>query len=219
MVKPLHFTVSDGQIHIDDYPNTVALKCIDTPPARQLQAITLHQFDLSFCHEVLAEIARLDRVKDVLIVEGLWVSVIARYFKCFGSNKSRSQLSAKKILKSHPGAEAIFSYFQNLRDKHIIHDENPFTQAFTGVAVNGAGAPYKVADIISLAFNAFTVDDTHLVQLTQLVGVTLAWVNEKRDELHNILGRKYEQWSHQDLLALPDIQFTAPTADVIGVKR
>jgi len=219
MVKPLHFTVTDGRFHIEDYRDAVALKRIDTPVARQLQAVTLHQFDLSFCRDALVAIARLNRAENVLTVEGLWVAAIARYFKCFGGNKSRSQLSAKKILKAHPGAEAVFTYFQDLRDKHIIHDENPFTQAFTGVAVNGAEAQYKVADIISLAFNAFTVDDAHLTQFTQLVDVTLEWVNAKRDEFHNALGRKYEQWSHQDLLALPDIQYTVPTADVVGVKR
>lgn len=219
MVTPLHFTVTDGRFHIEDYPDAVALKRIDIPVARQLQAVTLHQFDLSFCRDALVEIARLNRAENVLTVEGLWVAAVARYFKCFGGNKSRSQLSAKKIFKGHPGAEAVFTYFQDLRDKHIIHDENPFTQAFTGVAVNRTEAQYKVADIISLAFNAFTVDDAHLTQLTQLVDVTLAWVNAKRDELHNALGREYEQWSHQDLLALPDIQYTVPTADVIGVKR
>lgn len=218
MVKPLRFTVTDGQFHIEDYPDAVALKRIETPIARQLQAVTLHQFDLTFCRDALAELAGLNRAKNVTVVEGLWVAAIARYFKCFGDNKSRSQLSARKILKQHPGAEAVFTYFQNLRDKHIIHDENPFTQAFTGVAVNGPEAPYK-ADIISLAFNAFTVDDAHLTQLTQLVDVTLKWVDVKRDQLHNNLGREYEQWPRERLLALPDIQYAVPTADVVGVKR
>ena len=219
MVKPLRFTVTDDRFHIEDYPDAVALKRIETPIARQLQAVTLHQFDLTFCRDALAEIARLNRTENVTVVEGLWVAAIARYFKCFGDNKSRSQLSAKKIFKEHPGAEAVFAYFQDLRDKHIIHDENPFTQSFTGVAVNGPEAPYKVADIISLAFNAFTVDDAHLTQLTQLVDVTLNWVNAKRDELHNNLGREFEQWSREKLLALPDIQYTVPTANVVGVKR
>lgn len=219
MVKPLIVTVTDGRFHIENYPDAVALKRIDTPIARQLQAMTLHQFDLSFCRNALVEIARLDREENVLTAEGLWVAALARYFKCFGKNKSRSQLSAQKILRSHPGAEAVFTYFQDLRDKHIIHDENPFTQAFTGVAVNSKEAQYKVADIISLAFNAFTVDDAHLIQFTQLIDITLAWVNAKRNELHNILGHEYEQWPHQDLLTLPDIQYTVPTADVVGVKR
>lgn len=83
MVKVLHFTVSNGQLHIDNYTDAIALKLIDAPVARQSQAMTLHQFDLSFGHETLAEIARLDRAKNVLIVEGLWVSVFTRYFKCF----------------------------------------------------------------------------------------------------------------------------------------
>lgn len=219
MVKPLHFTVADGQFHIEDYPEAIALKRIDTPIARQLQAVTLHQFDLVFCRDALAEIARLNMAENATVVEGLWVAAIARYFKCFGSNKSRSQLSLQKIFKSHPGAEVVFAYFQDLRDKHIIHDENPFTQAFAGVAVNGLEAQYKVADIITLAFNAFTVDDAHLTQLAQLVDVSLTWVNEKRDELHNHLARDYEQWSHEKLLGLPDIQYIAPTADAVGVKR
>jgi hypothetical protein len=122
-------------------------------------------------------------------------------------------------LKTHTNANLVFEYFNDLRNKHIIHDENPFTQAFTGVVINDLAAQHKVADIISLAFNAFTVDDTHLAQLTQLVEITLKWVNEKRDELHNIIGREYEQWSHHELLVLPNIKYTAPSSDVVGVKR
>ena len=167
----------------------------------------------------MKEITRHNRAESKLAVEGLWIAAIARYFKCFGGNKSRSQLSAKAILKGHPGAETVFAYFQDLRDKHIVHDENPLTQAFVGVVVNGVSAPYKVADIVSLAINAFTVDDAHLTQLTQLVDVTLSWVDAKRDELHHKLGHEYEQWSRRELLALPDMQFTVPTAQAVGVKR
>ena len=219
MVKPLHLTLTNNQLHIDDYPDAVALKRIDTPIARQLQAVTLNQFDLTFCRDALAEIARLNRSENVTIVEGLWVAAIARYFKCFGGNKSRSQLTARKIFKDHQGAKSVFKYFQHLRDKHIIHDENPFTQAFTGVAINGTEAQDKVADVISLAINAFTVNDAHLTQFTQLVDVTLNWVSAKRDELHNDLSREYEQWSRENLLALPDIQFTPPGAEAVGLKR
>lgn len=212
-------TVSEGHLHIEGYPDAVALKRIDTPIARQLQSIALNQSDLMFCRDALKEITRLKRAESKVAVEGLWIAAIARYFKCFGGNKSRSQLSAKAILKGYPGADTVFVYFQDLRDKHIVHDENSLTQAFVGVVVNDVGAPYKVADIISLAINAFTVDDAHLTQLIQLVDVTLSWVDAKRDELHHKLGHEYEQWSRQELLALPDIQFTAPTSQAIGVKR
>lgn len=219
MVKQLDFTVTEGRFHIEGYPDAIALKRIDTPIARQLQSLILNAHDLEFCRDALAEIGRLSHDENRLAVDGMWVAVIARYFKCFGRNKSRSQLSAKKILRSHTGAETVFTYFQALRDKHIIHDENSLSQAFTGVALNHRAAPFKVADIIALAFNAVTIDQAHYTQISQLVAITLAWVYAKVDELHNQLGREYEQWSHDDLLALPDIQYTAPTSDVAGEKR
>lgn len=212
-------TVNEGHLHIEGYPDAVALKRIDTPIARQLASIALNQSDLIFCRDALKEITRLNRAENQLTVEGLWIAAIARYFKCFGGNKSRSRLSAKAILKGHPGADTVFAYFQDLRDKHIVHDENPLTQGFVGVAVNGVRAPYKVADIITLAINAFTVDEAHVTQLTQLVEVTLSWVDTKRDELHHKLGREYEQWSRPELLALPDIEYTVPSAQAVGVKR
>ena len=219
MLKPLRYKFADGQFQIQDYPDAVALKRIDTPIAQQLKAVTLHQIDLMFCRDALAEIARLNRTEHETVVEALWVASIARYFKCFGGNKSRSQLPADKIFREHVGAKAVFTYFQDLRDKHVIHDENPFTQAFTGVAVNGPEAQCKVADIIAFAFNALTVDEAHLTQLTQLVNLTLDWVVAKQTELHKSLTYEFEQWPLERLLVLPDIQFTAPTAKDVNVKR
>jgi hypothetical protein len=160
MVKPLTITKQGDKLHIEGYPDAVAMKRIDDPIAKQLQAMVLHHFDLNFCRGALAEIAGLDRSTQRLLAEALWVSCIARYFKCFGDNKARTQLSERKILKDHTGADRVFAYFRDLRDKHIIHDENPYSQAFTGVALNPRDAKFKVADIVSLAMNAFTVDDS-----------------------------------------------------------
>ncbi|MBX9961833.1 MAG: hypothetical protein K2Y35_02170 [Burkholderiales bacterium] len=219
MAKPLTITKIGDKLDIEGYPNAVAVKRIDDPIARQLQGIALHHFDLSYCRAALAELTHLDRSIQPLLAEALWVSTIARYFKCFGRNKSRTQLSPEKILKNHPGAEEVFGYFRDLRDKHIIHDENPYSQAFTGIALNVKDAEYKIADVFSLAMNAFTVDDDHLRSFTQLTAVTLAWVDAKRDELHNLLGKQYEQWEYEVLLALPDIAFTVPTSDKVDSKR
>ena len=219
MTKPLTITKLGEKLHIEGYPDAVAVKRIDDVIARQLQAITLHHFDLDFCRKSLDELARLDRGLQPLLAEALWVSSIARYFKCFGENKARTQLGPKKILKLQPGAEKVFGYFHHLRDKHIIHDENPYSQAFTAVVLNPKGAQWKVADIVSLAMSAFTVDDDHLRSFSQLVDVTLAWVSAKRDELHNILGKEYEKWKYDDLLALPNISYTTPTSDKVGIRR
>src|SRR5262249_43070251 len=140
MVRPLAFSMQDKSLHVEGYPDAVALKRIDDPIARQLQGITLHQFDLAFCKTALDWLGRIDRLATPLIAEALWVSAITRYFKCFGENKARTQLSAKKVLKEHPGAGDVFGYFQDLRDKHIVHDENPYSQSLVAIALNAQDA-------------------------------------------------------------------------------
>lgn len=218
MAKYLDISQRDSQLHIEGYPDAVALKRIDTPVARQLQATTLHLSDLLFCEAALKELNQLVSRHGVT-PEALWVAAIARYFKCFGNSGARAQLSAKKILKSHPGAEVVFIYFKDLRDKHLIHDESALTQGFTGVAVNGIGAKYQVADIIAMSFNAFTIDDAHLTQFSQLVNITLDWLRKKQKNLHNLLGAEYEKWARDDLLALPDITYTVPGSEAVRTKR
>jgi hypothetical protein len=174
MAKSLAVTLQGSQLHIEGYPDAVAIKRIDDPIAKQLQAMHLHFSDLQFSRTALAEILTLDRLASTLLVEALWVSAIARYFKCFGGSKARSQLSAKKTLMGHDGADQVFEYFRDLRDKHIIHDDNPYSQAFAGIALNARDAEFKVADIVALALNAFTVDEFHLQSFVQLVAVTFA---------------------------------------------
>src|SRR5208282_1955712 len=120
------------------------------------------------------------------------ISAIAIFFKCFAPNKARKQLSSQKILKDQIGAMDVFSYFQNIRNKHIIHDENPYSQSLVAVALMKPEAPYKVADILYLGFNAFLGDNDHYSSFLRLVTFTLNWVTIKLNELHNLLGKKYE---------------------------
>ncbi len=78
---------------------------------------------------------------------------------------------------------------------------------------------YKVADIVSIVFNAFLVDDEHFKSFYDLVGFSLAWVTAKREELHSLLGKNYEQITYEELLALPDIKWTAPISAVVNITR
>jgi len=57
------------------------------------------------------------------------------------------------------------------------------------------------------------------VQFSQLVEVSFAWVTAKREELHNQLGKAYEQWKYDDLMTLPEIKYTAPSGEQVRVKR
>jgi hypothetical protein len=219
MREPLGINRQGGALHIEGYPNAVALKSIDDPIARQLKAMVLHCSDLRFCCEALTTLTPLDRTSQPLVAEALWVASIARYFKCFGANKSRTQLVAKKILKGETGALEVFEYFQHLRDKHVIHDENAYSQSFTAVALNAQSARFKVADVISMVMTASTIDDQHVESLARLANHTFRWVEQKRDELHVRLGSQYEAESYNALMSLPDVKYQAPTAEKVSTAR
>ena len=70
-----------------------------------------------------------------------------------------------------------------------------------------------------MAINAFTADESHLQSFSQLVQFTLEWVEQKRDELHNLLGAKYERENYEALMCLPNIEYRAPTANEIALAR
>jgi hypothetical protein len=219
MREPLGITRRGGALHIEGYPDAVALKRIDDPVARQLQATVLHYSDLRFCREALVALVALERKSQPLVAEALWVASIARYFKCFGANVSRTQLAARKVFKGEAGAADVFEYFQHLRDKHVIHDENAYSQSFTAVALNPKNAPFKIADVISMVMTASTVDDQHVESFSRLVCFTCDWVERKRDELHKLLGSRYEMESYQALMRMPNVEYRVPTSDKISVSR
>ncbi len=112
-----------------------------------------------------------------------------------------------------------FEYFQHLRDKHVVHDENAYSQSLSAVALNARQAAFKVADVISMSITASTIDEQHIRSMLQLVNHTFGWVERKRDELHNMLGSRYESLSYDELLNLPNVTYTNPTASSISVPR
>jgi hypothetical protein len=113
----------------------------------------------------------------------------------------------------------VFQYYKDLRDKHIIHDENPYSQAFTAVALNTKDSQFKVADIVSLSMNILTTDKEHIQSFSQLVQFTYEWVKIKHEELHNKLGAEYEKKDYETLLLLPDVIYQKPNADKVSEKR
>lgn len=208
--KNLRIAITDDPIQIVDNPNSITKKIMVDPDSKLLMSMILHYDDLSFCRQALNEIVKLKVPQNNPLIEGLWVSLIIKFFKCFTNNKSRSKLSPK-IFKNNSESIDAFCYFKSLRDKHIAHDENSYMQALVGIVVNSKGNSPKIANILAVAVHAETMDSWHLPQITQLVEVALDWVTEKLGELQSTLEEKYEQWSYEDLLSLPDLRYKVPT--------
>lgn len=220
-MRPLTITQSGTTFRIEEYPTAVAVKRIKHGPVHQLRAIALHEVDLEIAAEATRACADLNhQSNDSRLSEALWTAALARFFKCFGQSASRQQLEAKKVLRGEGHeAQRSFDYFQALRDKHAIHDENAYSQARVGILLNPRDEAKKIADVYSISMTSVTCDEAHLGSFLKLVEHTLAWVRDKKVELHGMLAEQYEKLAYDELLALEDEGFRAPTADDAFIKR
>jgi hypothetical protein len=216
-VKPLRISVHGNDLHIEDYPDAVAVKALDAQEARQLGSLVLNERDLRMAEEALHAGDAAESLTP--LSEVLWTSAVALYFKAFGASKARIPLDAKKIFKGRPDALQCHRHFADLRNKHLLHDENAYAQPFVGLALNRRGMDWKVADVLSGVLFAYTADDSHRQPFRQLVGYALAWVSAERDGMHERLGKQYNAKSYDELDALSGISFRVPGRAEVGKTR
>lgn len=129
-------TRTEGGLHVEGFPDAVKLIKLDDHKARRVADLLLHQHDLEFADACLEAINKAP-VDPPTIREALWRCAIVHFVKCFGSSAARFQLNREKIYKNEPPeAMQSFEYFKHLRDKHVVHDANSYSQSIPGAVLN-----------------------------------------------------------------------------------
>jgi hypothetical protein len=222
-MKQLTTTLEDDgkRFKIHDYPNAVWLgAAIESEEVDALRSFALHEHDLSTCQEALNYCAPIVAAKDpgkIYLVQTLWTGIVARYIKCFNGGVRMAPLDYEYLFPTQDEKDA-HQYFFNLRNKHLVHDANGYSQVHVAVVVNPVGAPCKVGDIVSHLVEALP-SLQHLESIAYLVKHALAFVRQRRSLLHISLGLIYEQKSHNELMALPAPQWRVPTHKDVGRER
>lgn len=195
---------------IIDADRKVFFKRIDGNVEKQYRAVVLHELDLQFCQNCLRELKSLDYNKQSELAEVYWISCITRFFKCFGQSKARPNLSGSKIFKADPVSTTEFEYFRALRNKHIVHDENPFSDVLVMVAVNASDQGPPFVEVFGAPIHLSTIK-SDLVRLEGLVKKARAWVANRRLEFEKQLTATYSPWLRDKLLSLPDVLIRPPS--------
>jgi hypothetical protein len=203
---------------IIDADGKVLFKRIDGNVEKQYRAVVLHELDLRFCQSCLRELKSLDYNKQSELAEAYWVSCITRFFKCFGQSKARPNLPASKIFKTDADSTSKFEYFRALRNKHIVHDENPFSDVLVTVAVNASDRGTPFVEVFGAPIHLFMVE-SDLVRLEDLVNKALEWVGDRRRKFEEQLTATYCRWPREKLLALRDVVIQPPSdKDVFSTR-
>lgn len=217
---PIQILKTDTGLHIniEGFPDAVKVIRVDGGKAKQLADLALHKWDLEFAADCLSNINNVPEEPRV-ISQALWRSAVVHFMKCFGHSKARGQLNAKTIFKGNKLALENFAYFTDLRNKHLVHDENSYLQAISGAILNNGTKSYKIEKVVCSNFLAETLGQDKYSNFDLLIKTTLLWVTEKSDTICNELTADLEAESYEDLLARGAIAYKLPRLDEVGKTR
>ena len=171
-MEPYQVSRTESGPQTDGFPDVIKVISLVGPRARRLADLALHKSDLQFADECFLVINSVPE-QPPAVREALWRSAIGHVFKCFGDSGVRFQIFADKVLKGEvPEAILAFNYFKSLRNKHMVHDENSYSQSLPGAILNNGAKTYKVEKIVCFATNAVT--DTHRLVRVWLRGAIVS---------------------------------------------
>lgn len=217
-MEPLNITQVEGGFHVQGYPNATKIIEVSGPKAKQLSDVALHKIDLEFARECLDSMNEAPDHSDAFR-QSLWRSAITHYIKCFGHNKSRSSLSYNKIYSNEPKAKGPFEYFKDLRNKHLIHDENSYAQCIPGAILNKADSSVKIARIVTLSVLSESLCQQNYANLYNLIDRALKWVTNKYDSLCNSIAKELEDLPFSELNSRDQIRYRVPELKDLKVPR
>ncbi|BEU98644.1 hypothetical protein ACDW_43500 (plasmid) [Acidovorax sp. DW039] len=140
------------------------------------------------------------------------MAALTRLYKCFGHSQSRKAylLDPQKILGNEPGGMDAFNHYKAERNKHVVHDENAFSQAFIGAAINDGTHSHKVERVISLACDMQLFTEENWRNLRLLTSKTLEFVIAETERLSAEVKADLEQESYEALAAREPITYKSP---------
>ena len=215
-----HFSITKTMqgFQIEGFPDAIKVLKITGPKSRRLADLALHKADLDFALECLIAINQAPE-EPYILHQALWRSAIVHYIKCFGRSESRFSLNPKTVYKGDVGAFEPFKYFESLRNKHLVHDENSYAQCLPGAVLNKKGMDHKIAKIVCLSMLGDTLGQENYSNLHLLITRAREWVVAQFDQLCEVLTSELEAKPYEELLALGGITYTAPDADDVHKAR
>lgn len=219
-MRPIEITLKDDALHIEGFPDAAKVVALDDDGARLLADLMLHSTDLRM---TVAALDVLDETPedDVLVRESLWRAALVSFFKCFGKSAARTtRLDPSTIYANEiPQAREAFDHLKHLRNKHVVHDENAWTQVMVAAILNQEDAESKVEEVVASVISSVTSVPQNSEALRRLTSIALAYAESECDRLCAVLQAALETQPYDALIARPAPSYWAPPASEVGVRR
>ncbi len=203
---------------ITDYPNAEKVIALSGGKAQELADMALHMSDLILADEYLD--LSIKSEDGSICQRASWRMAIITFIKCFSNNKSRpNTLDINQIIPNDELGIEVFLYFKNLRNKNVVHDENPIDQCLVGAIINKEDAQFKVEQIVTMNVRGEVNANANVSNLMNLIKVTREYVEQRYNNLCDELTSELEILSHTELIKRGVLTYSKPIADDVSKSR
>ena len=206
-------------IALSGFPKGVQVIEVISSDARWLADLALHRSDLLFAETSLKAISDSPSLPDD-VLQSLWRSAIAHVYKCFGSSKSRSRLDPDRVLAaaSHEKLEN-FKYYKAQRNKHMIHDENSYSQVSIIAVLNDGSHDKKTEGIRAMTLRFSDLNAQAHFNFSALLRWIQDWTAREVDEVTERIRVALEAKPMDALKRMPAPKHRAPTVEDASKAR
>lgn len=152
--------------------------------------------------------------------EGLFISALAMFAKCFVSSESRTGLDKDGFKKFSPQSVKLFDQYDAWRNKHFLHDENSMTEAISFLLISPEGSKDIFGGPPSVVWNSVQIDYVQEGrQLEHLLQEIWKYTVEKIDKQGASIEEDYRNCAREELLAFGEPLFKLATTQAPEKKR
>lgn len=200
----------EGDFNPDAQPINIPLKDADR---QNLIDYFLHIRDLD---EAFAFLQFISIDKPDMMNKALFIAGLNGAMKIFKTSKARMKILKDEFVKQFPALSDELKYFESLRDKHYMHDENGMIETTAFLLLNPEGSPEKFGGLPSVVWNSahlnYYVESQRLQRFLYSV---LDYVKKQIDIIGDQIAKRYAEteWDVLEKFGPPPIKL-ASTQDV-----
>jgi hypothetical protein len=117
------------------------------------------------------------------------------------------------------GDKTTHGYIKDLRDKHLVHDENAYQQCHPGPIINAPGVVPKVDDIMCLTIAGVSLEQSAYNNLYTLATDAIRYVEAEYDQSVEGIKATLEREDYGKLIQRRAVTYRLPPANEVGQRR
>lgn len=187
----------------DFNPNAIPVKIPDEQRDKQIFVdYFLYQADVDNAFSYLRCISA---DKDFRVNEALFIAGLNSGMKCFKTSNARTgirKIDKTEFLAAYPESSDDLVYYESVRDKHFIHDENEMTQPTAFLLLNPVGSQEKFGGPPSVVYNVTKLDYYAEAQRLQRLLCSVGnYIVSHIDRLGDKIAKDFEDVDYEQLVA------------------